>query len=61
MSGLDVGRRLLHINPKLPVILSTGYSATLDLDRVRALGFRDLLIKPYNIEALADCLRKALG
>jgi signal transduction histidine kinase len=60
MSGLDVGRRLLHINPNLPVILSTGYSATLDRDRVRALGFRDLLIKPYNIEALAACLFKAL-
>jgi signal transduction histidine kinase len=61
MSGLDVGRRLLHINPNLPIILSTGYSATLDLDRVRALGFRDLLIKPYSIEALAHCLRKAMA
>lgn len=61
LSGLDVGRRLLHINPNLPIILSTGYSATLDLDRVRALGFRDLLIKPYNIEALAHCLRKAMA
>jgi signal transduction histidine kinase len=61
MSGLDVGRRLLHINPNLPIILSTGYSATLDVDRVRALGFRDLLIKPYNIEALAHCLRKAMA
>jgi signal transduction histidine kinase len=60
MSGLDVGRRLLHMNPNLPVILSTGYSATLDYERVRALGFRDLLIKPYNIEALANCLQKAL-
>jgi signal transduction histidine kinase len=61
MSGLDVGRRLLHMNPNIPVILSTGYSATLDYERVRALGFRDLLIKPYNIEALANCLQKALA
>jgi signal transduction histidine kinase len=61
LSGLDVGRRLLHMNPKLPIILSTGYSATLDRDRVRALGFRDLLIKPYNIETLAACLHKALA
>jgi signal transduction histidine kinase/CheY-like chemotaxis protein len=61
LSGLDVGRRLLHIQPGLPIILSTGYSATLDLNRVRALGFRDLLIKPYNIEALAKCLHKALA
>lgn len=61
LSGLDVGRRLLHLKPELPIILSTGFSATLDLDRVRALGFRDLLIKPYNIEALAHCLQKAMA
>jgi signal transduction histidine kinase len=61
LSGLDVGRRLLHIKPELPIILSTGFSATLDLDRVRALGFRDLLVKPYNIEALAHCLAKAMA
>jgi len=61
LSGLDVGRKLLHIRPDLPIILSTGYSSTLDADRVRALGFRDLLIKPYNIGALGECLRRALA
>jgi signal transduction histidine kinase len=61
MSGLDVGRRLLHMKPDLPIVLTTGYSATLDLERVRALGFRDLLIKPYNIETLAHCLHKAMA
>ena len=61
MSGLDVGRRLLHIRPDIPIILSTGYSATLDTDRVRTLGFRDLLIKPYNIETLAACLDRTLA
>jgi signal transduction histidine kinase/response regulator of citrate/malate metabolism len=61
LSGLDVGRKLLHLRPDLPIILSTGYSATLDTDRVRALGFRELLIKPYNIDALADCLHRALS
>lgn len=61
MSGLDVGRRLLHIRPDLPIILTTGYSATLDTERVRALGFRDLLIKPYHIETLGESLKKALS
>jgi CheY-like chemotaxis protein len=61
LSGLDVGRKLLHLRPDLPIILSTGYSSTLDAERVRALGFRELLIKPYNIGALAECLRRALA
>jgi signal transduction histidine kinase len=60
MSGLDVGRRLLQIKPGLPIILSTGYSATMDADRIRALGFADLLIKPYSIEALGIALHRAL-
>jgi CheY-like chemotaxis protein len=61
MSGLDVGRRLLQIKPELPIILSTGYSATMDKDRIRALGFRELLIKPYNIETLGLALHHALN
>ena len=50
-----------QMNPDVPVILTTGYSATLDVERARKLGFRDLLLKPYTIAALAESLRKALG
>jgi CheY-like chemotaxis protein len=60
MSGLDVGRRLLQIKPGLPIILSTGYSASMDTNRIRALGFHDLLIKPYSIETLGMALQRAL-
>jgi CheY-like chemotaxis protein len=49
LSGLDVGRQLFQMNPDVPVILTTGYSATLDVERARKLGFRDLLLKPYTI------------
>lgn len=61
MSGLDVVRRIQQAQPGLPVILTTGYSASLDHDRAVALGFRELLIKPYNMEALGAALRRALG
>jgi CheY-like chemotaxis protein len=61
LSGLDVGRQLLQMKPDVPVILTTGYSATLDVERARTLGFRDLLLKPYTIAALGESLRKALG
>jgi len=61
LSGLDVGRQLFQMNPDVPVILTTGYSATLDVERARKLGFRDLLLKPYTIAALGESLRKALG
>jgi signal transduction histidine kinase len=60
LSGLEVGRRLLHLRPELPIVLTTGYSATLDASRARSLGFRELLLKPYNIESLGSALRKVL-
>jgi CheY-like chemotaxis protein len=60
MSGLDVGRQLLQIRPDLPLILTTGYNAALNAERVRSLGFRELLLKPYNIRALAKALHEAL-
>jgi CheY-like chemotaxis protein len=38
LSGLDVGRRLLHIQPDLPIILSTGYSAPLSISQGTCAG-----------------------
>jgi CheY-like chemotaxis protein len=58
LSGVDIGRQFHHLKPDVPIILTTGYSATLDLERAQALGFRDLLLKPYNIQTLGECLRR---
>lgn len=61
LSGLELARRIWEIRPGTPVILTTGYSATLDTSRARELGFRDLLLKPYTIRSLAQTLNQALG
>jgi signal transduction histidine kinase/ActR/RegA family two-component response regulator len=61
LNGLDVGRELLAIRPGLPIVLTTGYSATLDIERARVLGFSALLIKPYNIEALGEAINQAFS
>ncbi len=60
LSGIDLARRLWEIRPGARVILTTGYSATLDSPRAREIGFRELLLKPYNIQALGDCVKRAL-
>ena len=60
LSGLDVVRRLHEIEPELPVLLATGFSANLDIDRARALGFCELLVKPYTMQALGTALRRSL-
>ncbi len=61
LSGIDLARRLWEIRPGTRIILTTGYTATLDTPRAREIGFRELLLKPYSIQALGDCLQRALG
>jgi two-component system, cell cycle response regulator CpdR len=57
MSGIDLARHLLRINPHLPIIIASGYSLDFGLENwganVRAI------IKPFEapeIEALIDAL-----
>ena len=60
-SGIDFARELWAIRPETRVVLATNYSATLDAARAREMGFRELLLKPYNIHGLGDCVVRALG
>ena len=61
LSGIDLARRLWEIRPGTRIVLTTGYTATLDTPRAREIGFRELLLKPYSIQALGDCLQRALS
>ena len=57
VSGLDLARTLRNRRPKLPVILTTGYSG--QASEAAAEGFA-LIEKPYRPDALAASLRSAL-
>jgi signal transduction histidine kinase len=61
LSGLDVVRKVHQMRPGLPMVLTTGFSANLDADRASALGFSELLIKPYTMHSLGAALKKALA
>ena len=60
LSGIELARRLWEIRPGTRIILTTGYSATLDPQRAHDLGFRELLLKPYTAHGLGQCLQRAL-
>lgn len=57
MNGLDLGNEIRRLYPKVPVILTSGYSHVLAQNS--AHGF-ELLHKPYSIEGLSRVLHKAL-
>jgi signal transduction histidine kinase/ActR/RegA family two-component response regulator len=60
MTGETLTRELLKISPGLPVILCTGYSDVLDEAKAKASGALEYLMKPMDIRALAEAVRRAL-
>ncbi len=59
-TGLDLADDVLRLRPDLPVILASGYSATLTSERLEELGIRELLVKPIDYRTLATALSRAL-
>ncbi|NBV20561.1 MAG: response regulator [Proteobacteria bacterium] len=61
LSGLELARKLFELRPGLPIILTTGFSATLTLESLREQGIRELLHKPYDLRGITEALRRLLG
>ena len=60
MSGFDLRRRLSAQDPGLPVIMTTA-DAEPELEaRAAAIGAVCLLRKPFEADAITDCLERAL-
>jgi CheY-like chemotaxis protein len=55
MSGIELGREIRHRHPKLPVVLTSGYSHVLAEEGRH--GF-ELLHKPYAVEEVSRVLRR---
>ena len=60
MTGPTLAAEIWKIRPGLPIVLLTGYSASLTAERVEALGFRQLLLKPAAYHALGVAIHGAL-
>ncbi len=60
MLGTDFALELLQIRPHLPIILTTGYSASLTPERVREMGIREILLKPHTIQSLGLAVHRVL-
>ncbi len=60
ISGSTLMRELLKIQPDIPIILCTGYSALIDEERARQAGAREFVMKPFDVRKLALVVRKVL-
>jgi PAS domain S-box-containing protein len=61
MTGLELARELLLIEPNLPIILCTGFSELVSDQTARAAGIRKYVKKPVLPRSLAAEIRKIMG
>jgi len=61
MTGVELARKLLQIKPDLPIILSSGFADQISHEKLRGMGIRDFIIKPWSVRPLAVTIKKVLG
>ena len=59
MSGLELSRLLRIEHPETPIILITGWEATIDRQELEDSGVSDILYKPFRIEQLTNLVKAA--
>ena len=60
MTGAVLAREILKIRPYLPIILTTGFSETIDEAEAKKIGIREYLMKPVALTDLAQAVHRAL-
>ncbi len=60
LTGADLARALLAIRPDLPIVLSTGYSESINEESALQLGVKRFVRKPFTARDIAFSMREAL-
>ena len=60
MGGVETIKRLKEINPEIYAIVTTGYANSDVVQNYKKYGFKDVLLKPFNISKLKDIINKLL-
>jgi signal transduction histidine kinase/ligand-binding sensor domain-containing protein/ActR/RegA family two-component response regulator len=60
MTGLQLTEEIKKINPDTPIILCSGYSASLTAEQIDALGISAFVMKPIVKSKLAQVVRQVL-
>ncbi|MBU0728205.1 MAG: transporter substrate-binding domain-containing protein [Proteobacteria bacterium] len=60
MTGAAFSRKLLTINPHIPIILCTGFSDTINEEHAMAMGIKRYLMKPIIKHEISNAVREVL-
>ncbi len=60
MKGIDLAEKVLTLRPGIPLILCTGLSDTIDMEKAASMDIKEILLKPFDLETLAGTITKLL-
>ena len=60
LSGARLAKEVLSIRPDMPIILCTGYSATLSAEQAKKMGIKKYLFRPVDRKELVKTIRTVL-
>ncbi len=59
-TGRDLAMQIMRIRPNIPVVLCTGYSDQINEGQARALGIKEMMMKPLSRTRVAHLVRDVL-
>ncbi len=60
MTGFKLAKELLKIRNDIPIILTSGFSDTVNLKRLKKAGIKEFVIKPTAISKIAEVIRRIM-
>jgi PAS domain S-box-containing protein len=60
MTGIDLAHHILQIRPEMPIIMCTGFSELISVEKAKAIGISEYLVKPVTRTDLLQAVRKVL-
>jgi len=60
LTGIQLAKELRKMRPNLPIVMCTGFSGVIDLQRVNEAGIKSIVKKPFVLKEIAPQIRKLL-
>ena len=60
ITGDQLAKKILAVNPDIPIIILTGFSERINKDRIESMGIKGLLMKPVLTSDIALEIRRVL-
>jgi PAS domain S-box-containing protein len=60
MTGEQLAKKLIDLRPDILIVLCTGYSSNIDAEKSKALGIKEFILKPIDLQELAITIRRVL-